>query len=235
MARPTAIVARPTRVVETPGGPVHIVVSQRDDGDFNCDHVAPDQMETTRRRLIDLPWTLLDERHGTAAVRVTRPGEHDGAAGDAAVTAVHGAVLGIWVGDCAPVVLVAPSGEFGVVHAGWRGLAAGVLTAGIGAFDEPPDRAVLGPVLRSCCNEFGADDLRFVAGSLGVEVEEVSAVTTWGTTSLDLPACVGHELDRHAVALDDLGLCTGCDPSYFSNRMRADAGRHVVAAVRTTW
>ena len=233
MARPTAILAPPRRVLATDRGAVSVLVSTRDDGNFNRDRVPPHELDSTRRRLIDLPWTLLDERHGTDVVRVESPGEHDGAVADAAVTELADAVLGVWVGDCAPVVLVADAGELGVVHAGWRGLAAGVLTDAIDAFVVPPSRAILGPVLRACCNEFGDADLREVAAAIDVGSGAVRSTTRWGADSLDLAACVGHVLRGRGVALDDLGICTGCDASYYSNRMRRESGRHVVAAVRT--
>jgi copper oxidase (laccase) domain-containing protein len=58
---------------------------------------------------------------------VTEPGEHDGAVGDAAITRCRGAVLSVWVADCAPVVLLGGDRVVGVVHAGWRGALDGVL------------------------------------------------------------------------------------------------------------
>jgi len=234
MARSAAILAPPVRVLRTDRGAVSVVVSTRDDGNFNRDHAPADELESARRRLIDLPWTLLDERHGTNVVRVDWPGEHDGAVADAAVTQLADAVLGVWVGDCAPVVLVADSGELGVVHAGWRGLAAGVLANAIDAFVQPPSRAMLGPVLRGCCNEFGTADLHDVAAAIGVGPDAVRSTTRWGTGSLDLAACVAHVLHGRGVELDDLEICTGCDASYYSNRMRRESERHVVAAVRTS-
>src|SRR5690606_37830889 len=67
---------------------------------------------------------------------------------DAATTAVPGVVLAVLTADCLPVVLAAADGsEVAVAHAGWRGLAAGVLEATVAAMHAAPGRllAWLGP------------------------------------------------------------------------------------------
>lgn len=67
---------------------------------------------------------------------------------DAAVTATRGAVLAILTADCLPVLLCAEDGsEVAAAHAGWRGLAGGVLEASIAAVRTPPDKLIawLGP------------------------------------------------------------------------------------------
>ena len=88
------------------------------------------------------------------------------ATADAAVTRQPGKVLAILVADCLPVLLASRSGEaVGAAHAGWRGLAAGVLEATVSALRVPPEQlcAWLGPAI-------GAR--RFVVG------EEVRAAFT---------------------------------------------------------
>lgn len=177
---------------------------------------------------------MLDEVHGVDVVTVADPADADGRRGDVAVTDRAELVLGVWTGDCAPVVLVAPAGRFAVAHAGWRGLAAGVLDRAVAAVDpelEGGVRAYLGPVIGPCCNEFGADDLTNVSRALGADVERISGVTAWGTTSLDVPAAIGSVLARHRVTLERDGRCTRDDASLFSHR-RGDRGRHVTAAWR---
>jgi hypothetical protein len=61
----------------TTTGLVRVLVSRRAHGDFNLDLVATDVLERRRRALVDLPWTMLDEHHGTDVVRVGAPGEGD--------------------------------------------------------------------------------------------------------------------------------------------------------------
>ena len=222
--------------IPTAAGPVRVLASTRSDGDFHLDRVPAAELEERRRRLVDMPWTMLDERHGTDVVVVDRPGGGDRAIGDVAITGLAGVALGVWVGDCAPIVLVHPDGTFGVVHAGWRGLAQGVLESaceslgidvGVGAV------AHLGPTIGPCCYAFGADDLAAVAAAVGVEPDVVASTTNRGATALDVVAAVRHGLARRGVAVDHDAPCTGCGGSYFSHRVRADLERHVVVAWRS--
>ena len=79
---------------------------------------------------------------------------------DAAVTRARGIVLGVRTADCLPV-LFADSGcaVIGAAHAGWRGLASGVLEATLQAMDTPPREIVawLGPAIGPRMFEVGAD------------------------------------------------------------------------------
>lgn len=178
---------------------------------------------------------MLDEVHGVDVVAVTDAADADGRRGDVAVTDRSGLVLGVWTGDCAPVVLVAPTGRLAVAHAGWRGLAAGVVAAAVRAVDPEGTGGVhgfIGPTIGPCCNEFGAADLAAIAARLGCAEDVIAGSTTWGTRSLDLPGAVAMVLARHGVVAACDGRCTADDPTLFSHR-RGDAGRQVTAAWRT--
>jgi polyphenol oxidase len=187
-------------------------------------------VEAQRRAVADHPWTWLRQVHGPAVVVVTEPGEHAGVTADAAVTAVPGAVVSVQTADCAPIALVAP-GAVGAVHAGWRGLAAGVVPAAVAALREltpGPVRAVLGPCIRPDCYEFGSDDLDEVAGALG---DAVRSRTATGAPALDLPAAVRSELAAAEVDdVEDLGTCTACSEDHWSHRARGDVERQALAA-----
>ena len=226
----TTLTSARTRTVDRLVGPtVHLRSSVVTDGDFHRTDVALAELEPRRRSFVDLPWTMLDEHHGTEVVRVSSPGEHDGAPGDVVVTRVRDAVLGCWVGDCAPVVLVGATREIAVLHAGWRGLAAGVVDAAFGAIGEPVVHAFLGPCIGPCCYEFGAHDLSAVAAGVHAPAPLVAAVTTWGTAALDVPAAVDAACAVWGVAVERVGACTGCTYPGFSHRVRSDPQRHVVA------
>jgi YfiH family protein len=205
----------------------HVRTSTVADGDF---HIEGDRRALLHRRraFVDGPWTQLDEVHGTEVRVVTKPGEHDLAVGDAAVTSVPGAVLAVWVGDCAPVVLVGDR-AVAVAHAGWKGALDGVLQRTVAAMPCAPGSdapmAVLGPCIHACCYEFGEDLLARFVERYGAEV---AGATTWGTPALDMPAVVRAALAEVGVTdLADDGVCTRCDPRWFSHR-RGDAGRHVM-------
>ncbi len=221
---------------------VRVKCSTRADGDFHRD-LPLLQLERTRRRFVDLPWSQPDEVHGTHVAVVTRPGEHDGAVADAVVTDCAGAVLGIWVGDCAPVAFVGAQGRIGAAHAGWRGLLDGVLAVTVRAMrdqvDDPTVTALLGPCIHPCCYEFGSDDLRRVADRFGAGVR---GATVDGRPALDVPAAVTialAELDVRVAAVDAVSggtvggtgpACTGCRADrWFSHRARRERGRQVMA------
>jgi polyphenol oxidase len=182
-----------------------------------------------RRAVVDLPWTWLRQVHGREVVLVGAPGAAAGATGDAAVTAAPGAVVSVQVADCAPLALIG-SRAVGAVHAGWRGLAAGVVPAAVAAVQElspGPVRAVLGPCIRPGCYEFGAADLDEVAGALG---DHVRGRTAGGAPALDLPAAVRSSLEAAGVVdLEDAGVCTGCSRQHWSHRRGGHRQRQALA------
>ncbi len=172
---------------------------------------------------------MLTEEHGADTVVVEAPGRHDGAAGDALYTAARGAVIGVWIGDCAPVAVIGERG-IGIAHAGWRGLRAGVLESLLRVFAERGDRpvaAVIGPHIRVCCNEFGRDDLSSMVDRFG---QSVGGLDSCGCPSLDIGAVVRTVLGRHDLGrVAEVESCTKCrGDSYFSHR-RGDEGRQVMA------
>jgi YfiH family protein len=160
----------------------------------------------------------LRQVHGATVVTVTDPGDHAGAEADAAVTRTPMARLAVRTADCVPIVLEG-DGVVAVVHAGWRGLAAGVVAATIDAMGGAR-RAVIGPHIRVGCYEFGAAELDQVTGALGGHVR---GTTNWETPALDLTAGVVHALGD--IAIDDAGACTACTDLYFSWRARKDTAR----------
>ena len=128
------------------------------------DHVGddPDRVTENRRRLeaaLSLPeaprW--LAQVHGSRVLRL--PAEAVGA-GDGAVTEAAGVVCAVLTADCLPVLLARQDGSaVGVVHAGWRGLAAGVLANAVGMLGGPPEAmlAWLGPAITAPAYEVGPD------------------------------------------------------------------------------
>ena len=144
------------------------------DGDFDID---ADGVAERRRAVDGRPCTWLDEQHGTDVVTVTEPGRHAGAVADAAVTAVPGAVLVAEMADCAPIALWSDAGAIGVVHAGWRGLEAGVLGNAVAALRGLGDAALnveIGPSIRAGCYPFGPADLDRLADRFGSAVVAVT-------------------------------------------------------------
>jgi YfiH family protein len=177
-------------------------------------------------------WVWLRQVHGTAVHVVARraPAPAQPPEADAAVTALSGVALAVVTADCAPVVLASDT-VIGVVHAGYRGLAAGVIEATIAsirAAGSGPVRAFLGPCIRAPHYEFGRDDLARMVAQFGPTAE---GRTAEGRPALDIPAAIRTVLERCGVtAFDDCGRDTAGD-EYFSYRARSDAGRQATIAM----
>ncbi|WP_462116513.1 purine nucleoside phosphorylase YfiH/LACC1 family protein, partial [Lysobacter xanthus] len=97
--------------------------------------VEANRVELTERLALPSPPRWLRQVHGTGVVRFDRDDAFEGEPeADAAVTSDAGVVLAILTADCLPVLFCARDGsEVGGAHAGWRGLADGVLEATVAA------------------------------------------------------------------------------------------------------
>lgn len=188
-----------------------------------------------RDRLCDelgLQWLCASPQvHGshvrTVARRTHRGGQPVADAADGHATALRGVGAMVLVADCVPVILAA-AGAVAAVHAGWRGMAAGVIEQGVAALAAlAPDgevQAVIGPCAGSCCYEVGAEVLR----ALGLPGPPAGAPKAM----LDLRAAARERLSAAGVAeVGDVDLCTICDRRLFSHRREgAAAGRQAAVA-----
>jgi purine-nucleoside/S-methyl-5'-thioadenosine phosphorylase / adenosine deaminase len=148
---------------------------------------------------------------------------------DAAVTRVGQRVCVIQVADCMPVLLAARDGSaVGAAHAGWRGLAGGVLEQTVRALAVPPAGllAWLGPAISERHFEVG-DDVRtaFVAGDSGAAAAFVT--NTRGRWQCDLYALARRRLAALGVRnVFGGGWCTYGDAArFFSFRRDGQCGR----------
>jgi YfiH family protein len=163
-------------------------------------------------------------------LRVTAPGATAvEAAADAAVTGRPGTVCAILTADCLPVLLAAGSGErVGAAHAGWRGLAAGVIEAAVKAMGTPPGEmlAWLGPAIGPAQFEVGIEVrdelLRTDPGAEGAFTQNAR-----GRFMADLFALARRRLKSVGVErVYGGGECTYSQPDkYFSHRRDRCTGR----------
>lgn len=170
----------------------------------------------------------LQQVHGTRVVRVQGPpGGQAEPEADALVTAQPGTVLAILTADCLPVVLAASDGsEVAAAHAGWRGLAAGMLEATVSAMATPPTaiRAWLGPAAGPAAYEIGAD-VRDAFLAVDVAAADAFVATRPGHWHVDLYALARRRLA--AVGVHDVhggGLCTITDGHRFHSHRRDGRG-----------
>lgn len=194
----------------------------------------PDPATVARwRQVVDRPWTWLRQVHRARVVTVVEPGDGAGSEADASVTVHPGAALAVFTADCAPIALLSHQGPVAAVHAGWRGLVAGVVEAAVervrhlGGDDVV---AVVGPCIRPWAYEFGAEDLDRVAAQLG---DEVRATTADGTPALDLAAGAAAVLERAGIhEIEDLGICTAASPHHWSFRAEGTTARQATVVFR---
>lgn len=175
------------------------------------------------RDVADPALTRLRQVHGARVVVVDAPGACHGEEADAAVTTVAGPKLAVLTADCAPVAL-AGDGVVGAVHAGWRGLAAGVVQAAVAELRRlgaTRIEAALGPCIHPECYEFDGVAQWFPPA--------VHGVTSDGRPSLDVPAAVRAALaEAGAELVHDEGVCTACSAQHFSHRARGDVERQAM-------
>jgi YfiH family protein len=117
--------------------------------------------------------------------------------------------------DCLPIALAA-DGAVAMLHAGWRGLLAGIIPEGVRTLrklvGDGPIAAAVGPGAGPCCYEVDEHVHRLFAGQ---------EATARRGKNLDLKAVAADQLSSAGVAsVADIGLCTICEPDllFFSHR-----------------
>lgn len=156
----------------------------------------------------------LHQVHGDAVASVDVGG--DAGMADALWTEVPGLLLAVRVADCVPVV-VAGEGRVGAIHAGWRGVAAGIVPAALAAMGGA-ERAVVGPCI--CVEHYEVGE-EVVAGIAEAGVPEARFVDRARglRPHVDLRAAVAWQLESNGVSrVEVLPQCTFSDPSLPSYR-----------------
>lgn len=169
----------------------------------------------------------LTQVHGAEAVPADAAAEITHA--DASFTSSAGVVCTIQMADCLPVLFAADDASVvAAAHAGWRGLAAGVLDNTVSSLPVSPDRLVawLGPAIGQAAFEVG-NDVReaFLAGD--VDAAEAFRPGRPGKWFADLYALARRRLARCGVTrVHGGGLCTFSDAArFFSHRRDGVSGR----------
>jgi len=188
-----------------------------------------DQVHVDRNRAhlaatVGVAVSRMRQVHGTTVIRVSAAIADDEPApigveppeGDGQATAQMGIAPMVLTADCLPVA-IAGGGAVAVVHAGWRGLAAGVIAEGVKAVRELGAggdlAAAIGPGAGPCCYEVG-DEVH------GAFPSHASAVHVGDSgRNADLKAIASGELEAAGVTtVHDLGICTICSELFYSHR-----------------
>jgi polyphenol oxidase len=168
----------------------------------------------------------LRQVHGTQVIDLDKSA---GREGDAAIARAAKTVCTVKAADCMPVLLADEAGTVvGAAHAGWRGLAAGVLEATLGQMGIPGKRVVawLGPAIGPSVYEVG-DEVRAVFLQHDAAAQSAFSPTRPGHWLLDLYAVARQRLQQRGVEhVFGGGFCTYCDPQrFYSYRRDGTTGR----------
>jgi hypothetical protein len=139
--------------------------------------------------------------------------------------------LAIATADCVPVALHDPEGRsLAAVHAGWRGIVAGVAARAVAALDAPRLIAWIGPAIGPCCYEVGEEVAEAVASASDSTVVRSAAGPR---PFLDLQRAVAIQLRDAGIAeVQTFDLCTRCHPERLWSYRRDGraAGRNYLLA-----
>lgn len=147
--------------------------------------------------------------HGTRLIH--HPSDDSLPEADGHVVTTPGPAPMVLAADCLPVALYGPGG-LAMVHAGWRGLAGGIVEAAAEAVGATA--AAIGPGIGRCCYEVGGEVIEAFA-DLGDGIAQGCL--------LDLPEVARRKLARAGVErVESAGLCTSCEPDLFFSHRRDD-------------
>ncbi len=206
---------------------VRALVTTRGFGDLKSDSAR-----AKLRALLPAEPCWLRQVHGVGVIDAARyAGPVDA---DASFARRSNVVCAVMAADCMPVLLAEERGEaVAVAHAGWRGLAAGVLEATVRAMAAPPGSllAWLGPAIGPKAYEIGA------------EVRDAFLVKDPRAESAFVPTRPGHwHLDLYAIARQRLaglgiarigggGFCAWTDRERFFSYRRDKTPQRMAAAI----
>lgn len=190
------------------------------------------------RRRVRAALNLTDRRfaaarqvHGNVVLEAADAGEAK--EGDGIFLEGSDTVVAVFAADCAPVLICVPDGPLALLHAGWRGVAAGLVHEGVRrlrhAGAKPCQlRALIGPHIGPCCYEVRCD----VLSQLGRYPGLPEAATA--PARLHLAALIIHDLRQlglPAAQIEASQLCTACRrDQFFSYRRDGVTGQMAALA-----
>ncbi|HIG40396.1 MAG: peptidoglycan editing factor PgeF [bacterium] len=189
----------------------------------------PGQVRLNRQRLVSALNILhepvwLNQVHGNRIYDVKSDSFGVLPEADACYTREPGLALAIMVADCLPILLSSTSGkEIAAVHAGWRGLAGGIIRRVVEHFESDSDSMVawLGPAIGPCHYEVDA--------LVKDEFNTSAAFTNTGKEDrwmMDLRAEASQQLfDAGVKQVFGEALCTFCENKFYSYRRDGRTGR----------
>jgi YfiH family protein len=206
---PGYVVAFTTRVGGVSEAPYDSLNLSRGTGD------DPVRVEHNRRiacEAVGVPYERLAFNRQVHSPTVHRadPGVR-GAPGDGLWTDERRVPLLAMSADCLPIAVATTDGppHLAVLHAGWRGLADGVVEAGVTALGVAPKAAVIGPAIGPCCYDVGPE----VAARYDADLTHDGRLDLWTAAERALRRAGVEQVER-------VDLCTRDHPELFFSHRR---------------
>ena len=199
----------------------------------------PTAVDANRRVVAQLlgtsqaPLAAIRAEHGNRVHEVTPDSVGSIPIGDGLVSVSEGVTLLALAADCAPVLLADTTNRvIGVVHCGWRGVVAGVVTATVDRMLElgaevSSVAAIVGPSICGQCYVVSAD----CAHQIAAAVPGSSFQDSGGQWHVDVPGAVLQQLGQRGIASERIPECTFTNPELFSYRRDGITGRQGAAIV----
>jgi YfiH family protein len=217
---PGYVVAFTTRVGGVSRAPYDTLNLTRGTGD---DAAAVEENRRIACAALDLPYDRLAFNRQVHSPTVHRASAGmRGTPGDGLWTDEPRVPLLAMSADCLPIAIVRANGTraISVVHAGWRGLAEGVVAAAVATLGAGPKAAVVGPAIGPCCYEVGA------------EVSSLFDDDLTRDSKLDLWTAAERALRGAGVAtVERVDLCTKDHPDLFFSHRRDGLARGVQGVI----
>ena len=204
-------------------------------GDAELDVVTNRQL-LAREFEANLQWQWLEQVHSANVVKVNR--SFPNLVADGLITSTPGIACCVLTADCLSVFFAADDGsEIAVAHAGWRGLASGILLNTIRGMSVPASQlhVWLGPAIGACHFEVGAEvrDVFLAAYGKSVSADTIETcfhpIPNSSKYMADLPGLARMQLLAAGVANVSGGKeCTYClADKYYSYRRTPVTGRQL--------
>ncbi len=187
---------------------------------------------------------MTSQVHGAELFRAddAAPGSVRVEARDGLLVSTTGVLLTVSIADCVPALVYAPSvGAIALVHAGWRGIASGILVAAVAALGDeygalPADcMAYWGPAIGPCCYPVGEEVVEAIrATGVGPDTDGWLAGGL-DDSRVDLRAaltCQAVSVGLSRASIVSYPGCTCCHPERFHSHRRdsKDSGRMIFFA-----
>lgn len=196
-------------------------------------HVGDDPAQVIRRRRLlqrdcSLPVAPRWLKQVHSAVVVDYPEAKPAATADAIYSDQLNSVCAVLTADCLPILLCTKDGrEIAAVHAGWRGLAAGVVGNAVARFDAAPQAimAYIGPAISMAAFEVGEEVMAAFA-PFGIVDKQTFSPNLNNKWQANLPLLAKRMLQQLGCRDIQLsGLCTFNDARWYSYRRDPSCGR----------